>query len=404
MDYIQFCKNYFASSHLPMILIENHQVIFTAGLDHLVSPEVLCRRILQTADSFPYLLSVSSGFYGMLQIAEKDQLYLFLGPSFTGTLTDELLSEYMKDNMIAHSLKEDTRSRLSILPSFTYYRFVSTITFLEFVINGDQIEWISDLHITDDRYKEEIAAAQTETAYEQRDLQMIHGTYLFEQQILDLVREGKPDALEKLLLNTVQNGILNEGTVGNTPLRQAKNVFISNVAITGKQAAIPGGLNIEQTYQLIDTYSQECEQLTTVTDVNNLQYNMLLDFADRVSKAKMPSGISSDVYACIQYINNHLNEPVSIDDVAAHIHRSRVYTINHFKDELGFHIGEYITHARIQEAKSLLRYTDKALSEISSYLCYSSQSYFQNVFKKITGITPKEYRKKAGNLGQKLLP
>lgn len=55
-------------------------------------------------------------------------------------------------------------------------------------------------------------------------------------------------------------------------------------------------------------------------------------------------------------------------------------------------IGSYITHCRLREAKSLLRYTHKSLGEISSYLCFSSQSHFQNVFKKHFKMTPMEYR------------
>ena len=47
-------------------------------------------------------------------------------------------------------------------------------------------------------------------------------------------------------------------------------------------------------------------------------------------------------------------------------------------------IGAYITLCRLREAKSLLRYTDKSLGEISSYLCFSSQSHFQNVLKNIS--------------------
>lgn len=48
--------------------------------------------------------------------------------------------------------------------------------------------------------------------------------------------------------------------------------------------AIPGGVDIEKTYQLIDYYIQECEQLRTIEKINQLQYVMLLDFCQRAEK------------------------------------------------------------------------------------------------------------------------
>ncbi|MGN0840252.1 MAG: helix-turn-helix transcriptional regulator [Candidatus Ornithospirochaeta sp.] len=65
----------------------------------------------------------------------------------------------------------------------------------------------------------------------------------------------------------------------------------------------------------------------------------------------------------------------------------------HFQSELGITIDEYVIECRLREAKSLLKYTDKSLTEISNYLCFSSQSHFQNLFKKHYGITPLKYRK-----------
>ncbi|WP_442862488.1 helix-turn-helix domain-containing protein [Bacillus sp. USDA818B3_A] len=47
----------------------------------------------------------------------------------------------------------------------------------------------------------------------------------------------------------------------------------------------------------------------------------------------------------------------------------------------------------MEEAKDLLAFSDKSISEISNYLCFSSQSHFQKVFKDYYAITPQAYRK-----------
>lgn len=105
--------------------------------------------------------------------------------------------------------------------------------------------------------------------------------------------------------------------------------------MVGKYGAIKGGLDIEQTYRLIDTYIQECENLFSLDAIKTLQYNMLLDFTNRVAENKIPDGISEDMYACVQFINNHTNDMIGIDDVAYHISKSRAYTTSKFKKELG---------------------------------------------------------------------
>ncbi|MCM1223446.1 MAG: helix-turn-helix transcriptional regulator, partial [Lachnospiraceae bacterium] len=60
-------------------------------------------------------------------------------------------------------------------------------------------------------------------------------------------------------------------------------------------------------------------------------------------------------------------------------------------------VGEYVTECRMREAKMLLKYTDKSLAEISEYLHFSSQPYFQNVFKNMYGVTPAKYRREHSN-------
>jgi YesN/AraC family two-component response regulator len=70
------------------------------------------------------------------------------------------------------------------------------------------------------------------------------------------------------------------------------------------------------------------------------------------------------------------------------------YLSSRFKKETNIRFMSFVTIAKVDEAKKLLKMTNKSLSEISNYLSFSSQSYFQNVFKKSIGITPLEYRDK----------
>lgn len=105
------------------------------------------------------------------------------------------------------------------------------------------------------------------------------------------------------------------------------------------------------------------------------------------------ASMSMEVFEAMQFISRNVCEPIRVGDVAEAIHKSRSYLTKKFKQELGFEVSSFIMRCKLEEAKSLLTYTDKSLSEISSYLCFSSQAYFQNVFKKQQKITPLQYRK-----------
>ena len=242
------------------------------------------------------------------------------------------------------------------------------------------------------KYDKEITTAYTNTFYDARDLEILHGTYQYEQQMLEYIKEGKSLELRKFLLEYTNNNEFNEGKVADNDLRQSKNIFIALVAMIGKNAAIPGGMPIEQAYYLIDTYTQQCEILEKIEDVYNLQFNMVMDFVARVEKYHYTNDLSPIIKDCANYIIFHLNERLYPSDVIEYSNKSKSYLCPKFKKETGYEIGAYITKCKIDEAKSLLKYTNKTISEISNYLSFSSQPYFQNVFKKITGKTPKEFR------------
>ena len=241
-------------------------------------------------------------------------------------------------------------------------------------------------------YRDTIGSNLINTTYDARDYELIHGTYQFEMLMLDYIRQGNTEKVKQFLLDSVNIQSFNEGKLAENELRQAKNIFIGLVAIIGKMAAIPSGVPVEQAYYMIDTYTQQCESLNTKEEIYILQYNMVIDFTSQIGKYLFPTKLSSEVKACTDYIFLHLNEPITSKDVIEHSHKSKTALSEQFKKETGDTIGNYIVKSKIEEARSLLKYTDKSISEICNYLAFSSQPYFHNVFKKITGMTPVEYR------------
>ena len=69
------------------------------------------------------------------------------------------------------------------------------------------------------------------------------------------------------------------------------------------------------------------------------------------------------------------------------------YMEEFFKKRIGMTIQQYHTNLRIHEAEKQLRTTQYSISEISGNLGFQDPLYFSNVFKKATGVSPRDYRK-----------
>ena len=96
----------------------------------------------------------------------------------------------------------------------------------------------------------------------------------------------------------------------------------------------------------------------------------------------------------IGYIDEHfMEESISLDKVAKMVNISPNYFSAIFSQEVGQTFIEYLTSKRIEEAKRLLRQTGRRSGEIAYAVGYKDPHYFSFVFRKVTGLTPSEYRK-----------
>ena len=207
---------------------------------------------------------------------------------------------------------------------------------------------------------------------------------------MGIIRRGDTAALREW---TTTAPALRSGVLAKEQLRQMKNTFIVTTTLTSR-AAIRGGMDVDDAFGLSDSYIQQCELLNSPEAVTNLQYRMILDYTQRVQRlrlGKRPSKLTVDV---ANYIQHHISDTITAEKIADALFLSRPYLSRRFKAETGETLTDFILKEKTEEAKRLLRYSDKPLAAISSYLGFSSPSHFSRVFRKYVSLNPGEYRQK----------
>lgn len=392
-----FCEYFYASHYIPVAIYKDSQVV--AAYSSLDKPldffSALLPYIAAAKESMRVFSLSELGQYGLVHVNGSGEDIL-VGPVFSGAVTEDIISTVASRNFIDAKETSTLATFLSAIPSYTYNQFLNLIAYINYSINAEPFDIVGHFHTTGASYEQSIATVHTQNSYVAKEENQQHGTFNFENTLLSFVRDGETEKLNQLLQQVAKGENLQEGILADTPLRQAKNLLIGLVTMVGKVGAIGGGMDVEDVYRLIDLYTQECEKAPSVDAVKLLQYNMVLDFTDRVAQSKIPQNTSKEIFTCMQYIQNHTSYSIGIDDVAQQVGKSRAHITKKFKKETGLSINDFITQSKLRDAKRLLRYSEKTLAEISHYLCFSSQAYFQTVFKKETGITPSEYRRQHG--------
>lgn len=140
-------------------------------------------------------------------------------------------------------------------------------------------------------------------------------------------------------------------------------------------------------------YIQQSELLVHPSAVAQLMLKMALDFTRRVENATLGDQSHRIIRDIRGYCLQHLSRKISVQELVAFTGWNRSHLIAVFKKYTGMGPGAYITKLRVDEARRLLTVSNKSLASIAEALGFSSQSHFQNVFKREVGETPLAYRK-----------
>lgn len=220
--------------------------------------------------------------------------------------------------------------------------------------------------------------------------QLVQQSYAWEQLITSYIEDGRPEVLRELFSAPPR---VAAGYMAQDGLRQAQNTGICAIAAAAR-AAIRGGLDPQAAFLTSDLYIQKLELMSDPAAIEQLAQEMMIDCARRVERLRGP-GAGPDRFfrLCAQYVSRNIFTPIRAERMARDLGYTRAYLCARFKREAGVSLTRYIQQEKVAEARRLLRFTDQELSGIAALLGFSSQSYFQTVFKQITGETPMAYRR-----------
>jgi AraC-like DNA-binding protein len=99
----------------------------------------------------------------------------------------------------------------------------------------------------------------------------------------------------------------------------------------------------------------------------------------------------SKIVAVLDYLDKHITDDVSIDDLSGRFYLSRYYLMHSFKEQTGYTIGGYLSSKRLILAQSLIR-QGAPVTEVCYAAGFKNYSTFSRAYKKNFGVSPREYR------------
>lgn len=210
--------------------------------------------------------------------------------------------------------------------------------------------------------------------------------YEKEKALIAKVKSGNAQEA-KGILNDLLGYVLFSG--GNS-LDTVKSRAIELCSLLSR-AAIEGGAATDSILKINNQFLMTIQQ---INDLDSLCYK-LQEIVEEFTESMfnyIPSKNYELMKKAMLYISNNFSKYLTLEEVATYVHLNPAYFSSVFKQSSGSSFKEYLNMVRVEESKRLLANTDYSIIDIAIATGFEDQSYFSKVFKKYTGLTPKQYR------------
>lgn len=234
-----------------------------------------------------------------------------------------------------------------------------------------------------------ILSDYTEDIFSQRENDEFHISVRYERELMDAVKMGDIERLKTISLEKYHGNV---GRLSDDPIKNFRYFAICCITLFTR-AAIDGGVSPENAFALSDACIRKLDKSFTKEEIQKSMDYAKEKFGWLVNESNNQKSSNKILEEVKRYIFKHLHKKISVEEMALELELNKEYLSHVFHKLEGKTIVNYIQQEKIKEGENLLKYSEHEVSFISSYLGFSSQSYFNTVFKKYTGITPAKYRR-----------
>lgn len=347
-----------------------------------------------TADSLSYLFD-SMNADTLYEIVDKLDVCLFffqfdrriflIGPYVRTEYIDQNMQKILIENRMPASYATSLKLYYTALPVLHSHQIRHTV-----------ISCIASFHpaFTEYSYRrllgfhEEVRETKT---YQQEsvDYSRIYQRYHAENHLLKMIEKGKVENIIQAFEEMQQESSSIMGLFLST-VYQSPTAILRALA---RKAAEHSGLSVITIDKITQNSVQRLSASSSIKEQTRHMYTMLIELTSAVrDHLKNTSGYSPAIIKVTEYLSLNYTQNITTDTLCQISGYSPSYLAKTFKNETGSTVTQYIASLRCRQAAEMLKETCLSIQDISSYVGYSDNNYFVKVFKKMTGMTPSEYR------------
>lgn len=336
--------------------------IFTchANMNHIAFPIICQGTFLGSIQVGPFLMN-----------APESSLVMDIRERYSEFTMEDLMTLY--DD--AADIPQISAEKVTQLSRLFYYLMSSIITDSKdrFIINQQKL-------MQQSKISESIQKFKNEEGFNCR-------TYPIEKEkeLLGLMRKGNTSTAKAVLNEILSSFFYEHGN--NLSVIRVRMIELGSVMLHSMLDMITDS---EKIFLLGDHFIHD---MPGISNQDELAYRMN-ELFENIMECRLPMGNETNrmISKAMDYIGKHFSENITLQALAKEVSLNPSYLSRVFKQVTGKSFKEYLNNVRIEEAKRLIRYTDYPLLDIAIAVGYDSQSYFSQIFKKETGLTPNQFR------------